>query len=427
MPPLLAPLLALLLALALHVQHNFAPFDSYAFLPRASSPSAEGDAAESHFSESYYTARALFRSRAAAAKDTTVFSLPLPELAHLDLTIDVAVVKGAADRVLLHISGTHGVEGFAGSAIQSRLLERQADASLGLEDQPTVVLVHALNPFGFSQLRRFNEHNVDLNRNYLSPEAFARRAGEDPNAYGYMDVFELLNPQASASACGTDWLFWPRAARQLLEKGFGAIKRAVVSGNYHFPSSVYYGGRDLEPSISLLDHFLRQHVLTDENTKFGMIDVHTGLGAPGEDTLLLQRQTNVTLAREVFSMGDAGQASTRIVPVHTDESGVSEGYDSAEGFTMDGLTVLLAELSGDGKREADLLVTQEFGTVPGVFILRATIEENAFFNAKAAACRLPAAQNLRDVFYLHQSASWKRSVLDRGVHVFDQLCEHLAK
>jgi len=428
MPPLWASLLALLLALALHVQHNFAPVDSYAFLPRVLSPSAEGDAVESHFSESYYTARALFRSRAAAAKDTTLFSLPLPELAHLDLTIDVAVVKGTADRVLLHISGTHGVEGFAGSAIQSRLLERQADASSESPAQhPTVVLVHALNPFGFSQLRRFNEHNVDLNRNYLSPAAFSRRAGQDPNAYGYMDVFEILNPQVSASACGTDWLFWPRAARQLLERGFGAIKRAVVSGNYHFPSSVYYGGRDLEPSIALLDHFLRHHVLTDEVAKFGMIDVHTGLGAPGEDTLLLQRQTNVTLAREIFSMEDPGKESTRIVPIHTDESGVSEGYDSAEGFTIDGVTVLLAELSGGGKRETDLLVTQEFGTVPGVFILRATIEENAFFNANATTCRLPAAQNLRDVFYLHQSASWKHSVLERGVHVFDQLREHLAK
>jgi hypothetical protein len=29
------------------------------------------------------------------------------------------------------------------------------------------VLVHALNPFGFAMLRRWNEEGVDLNRNAL--------------------------------------------------------------------------------------------------------------------------------------------------------------------------------------------------------------------------------------------------------------------
>jgi hypothetical protein len=30
-----------------------------------------------------------------------------------------------------------------------------------------IVLVHALNPFGFSKIRRFDDKNIDLNRNFL--------------------------------------------------------------------------------------------------------------------------------------------------------------------------------------------------------------------------------------------------------------------
>ena len=41
-----------------------------------------------------------------------------------ELTIDIAVLGDAvsAKSILLHTSGTHGVEGYAGSAIQSALL-----------------------------------------------------------------------------------------------------------------------------------------------------------------------------------------------------------------------------------------------------------------------------------------------------------------
>ena len=66
-------------------------------------------------------------------------------------------------------SGIHGVEGFFGSAVQLAFLD-----SLPPNWQPPpgtkFILLHALNPFGFAWRRRFNEENVDLNRNFLLPE-----------------------------------------------------------------------------------------------------------------------------------------------------------------------------------------------------------------------------------------------------------------
>ena len=63
--------------------------------------------------------------------------------------------------IFLHISGTHGAEAYAGSAIQIFLLERYA-INLSKNKSyngPTIIFVHALNPYGMKYGRRFNEDN----------------------------------------------------------------------------------------------------------------------------------------------------------------------------------------------------------------------------------------------------------------------------
>ncbi len=60
-----------------------------------------------------------------------------------------------------------GAEGYAGSAIQIAILS-DICASYNAEEMrhrhPTLVFVHALNPYGFANNRRVNEDNIDLNR-----------------------------------------------------------------------------------------------------------------------------------------------------------------------------------------------------------------------------------------------------------------------
>uniref|UniRef100_K3WB87 Peptidase M14 carboxypeptidase A domain-containing protein n=1 Tax=Globisporangium ultimum (strain ATCC 200006 / CBS 805.95 / DAOM BR144) TaxID=431595 RepID=K3WB87_GLOUD len=407
-------ILAAIVSLYVHVQNDFAPLDIYA-------PSESANASiEALFSESYYHARALFRAKAEAA-DLPLYTLPLNEFKHLDLTIDIAIVEGAKDRVLLHVSGTHGVEGFAGSAIQSALLgqhlDRKKKARKSSDTEAlTVMFVHALNPYGFSQLRRFNEHNVDLNRNWLTPEQFEELAKNDPNKYGYMDVDDVLNP---TSISGVTNSFWMKAVYYLSTKGFASIKRALVSGTYHFPKSLYFGGNELQPSLALLEQFLKQHVDLEKIHAFGMIDVHTGLGSSGFDTLLVGAGAEMGTVHSVF--GGYEKSVNNVTPLSSDGNDVSEGYDTTVGFTLDGIASLLPAQS----KKRNVLLAQEFGTVPGVFIVKATVEEN-FAYQHTPSRRLPYAEKLRDVFYLHRSASWKASVIARGVAVYDQVYAHIA-
>lgn len=106
-----------------------------------------------------------------------MYSLSVVE--SLNLTIDVAILRGSKEKYLIHFSGTHGrviirimfiklgVEAYSGSAIQAAYLH-----SLCFENknpypsdiQPTIIFVHSVNPYGFQFHRRVNEENIDLNR-----------------------------------------------------------------------------------------------------------------------------------------------------------------------------------------------------------------------------------------------------------------------
>src|SRR5689334_549781 len=115
------------------------------------------------FSETYSVARDRFldASRAHGAFVRS-FEHPLPGPNGETLYCDVADVgPSQASAVHLLIAGTHGVEGFLGSAVLIDLL------SQGPAPNVRMLLVHGINPWGFANLCRFTENNVDLNRNFV--------------------------------------------------------------------------------------------------------------------------------------------------------------------------------------------------------------------------------------------------------------------
>ncbi len=82
------------------------------------------------------------------------------------LATDVALLgERHAPKRFVAISGTHGIEGYYGSECQIDLLR-----DLQRREPPkdvSVVLVHLVNPYGTAWMRRVNEDNVDVNRNYV--------------------------------------------------------------------------------------------------------------------------------------------------------------------------------------------------------------------------------------------------------------------
>ncbi len=191
------------------------------------------------------------------------------------LTTDVAVL-GPADAAgaLLVVSGTHGPEGFVGSAAQVALLDAVA---AGAPVPPVrIVLVHAINPFGFAHLTRTTENNVDLNRNFIDWSALA-----PPNP-AYVELHDALCP----SVWTTEALAAADAARLawIGRNGQDAFVDMTSRGQYTHPDGQNYGGRGPEWSNRTLEAIVRRHL--GACARIALIDWHTALGERGEPFFL---------------------------------------------------------------------------------------------------------------------------------------------
>ena len=111
------------------------------------------------FAEDYFGARAKFLAAAkAVGARVTSAPCPAPGPGGETLTLDAAWPGDpAATRVMVVSSGGHGIEGFAGSAIQIDHLLRAPAPPSGV----AVLLIHAVNPYGMAWTCLETEDDVD--------------------------------------------------------------------------------------------------------------------------------------------------------------------------------------------------------------------------------------------------------------------------
>lgn len=231
-------------------------------------PSAAG-LTEACFSADYPSARAQFQLAAArAGARLDIFTHPTASAVDGGtLTIDVAVLGPAdADRGILIISGTHGPEAFVGSAAQIALLNWFAASA----NKPSlrVVLVHAMNPWGFSHTSRTNENNVDLNRNFID------WTGGTPGNPAY----DALHPWFCPSEWSSELLNELNQKREswIAREGIDAYIDMASRGQYDHPTGLHYGGRGPAWSNITLETVIIRHLRGV--SKIALIDWHAGLG-----------------------------------------------------------------------------------------------------------------------------------------------------
>ena len=187
-----------------------------------------------------------------------------------ELSIDVALLGDPQAAALLVVtSAMHGIEGFGGSGCQVALLAEPIVTAAMQGADVAILFVHAVNPYGFSHLRRVNEDNVDLNRNFRD---FSRTPARNE---GYAALHALLVPER-----------WPPTADNtaaigayLARHGAERMQAAVSSGQSEFPDGLFYAGHAPAWSNTILHDILRRH--GSGRTRLGWIDLHTGLGAWG--------------------------------------------------------------------------------------------------------------------------------------------------
>lgn len=283
-------------------------------------------------------------------------------------------------RLLVLISGTHGVEGFVGSAIQCDLLGNGIGELLQEDESLAILLIHALNPWGFAWLRRCDHEGIDLNRNFVDFKAGL------PNNGAYSALHRRL-------AEGVD-----------IGKS-GLSLDTVSRGQYQYPNGLYFGGHGPSWSRQWLES--RKHsVLFNQVERAAVIDLHSGLGPFGYGELINDHPKD-----------SAGfEQARRWYGANALSSVLGESVSAPKTGLID---YFWHKLMG----ERGCFVTLEFGTYSSEAMMQALIAEQRYVRrcregAEERDLTHPDVVALRDFFY-PADKSWRQAVLLRARQVVE--------
>jgi hypothetical protein len=330
----------------------------------------------------YYKARMLFE-QAAEKAGLRVFHMRVPFENTPELFIDFALAKRDPEQALVCLSGTHGIEGYAGSQIQRDILKDLPQSG------PSLLFVHAVNPYGMAFYRRANGNNVDLNRSY--------NLGPIENAdYKYFDSY--LNPKS-----GFEFISGTlRAALSRLQIGELRTRQAVASGQMDFPDGIFYAGREIQREVKLIQEILRTHLRGTRNLT--TIDLHTGLGDWGGEMLFVDDD------RE----SDSAAYFEKVFGRSCSASDASEGAYSIHGRISDAFRAALP----DAKMRYCL---QEFGTYPNGKVLNALRKENFEWRDRPKGA-MPSEKVRHAMLeaFLPEDREWREKIVGLGVKRWKQ-------
>jgi hypothetical protein len=305
-----------------------------------------------------------------------------------------------ASRLFFAQSGTHGAEGFCGSGIETGWL--QTGVFRRLPPDTAVLLVHAINPYGFAWVRRVNEDNIDLNRNFID---HAKPAPDNP---GYRALRDAI--------CPDEWtLDSERRNRRRFdayatEHGAMALQAAIAQGQYIDDEGVFYGGKAASWSNRTMRAILKPY--SGSVRKVAFIDLHTGLGPYGYGEMICN---HLSPDPGVGRVKDWYGAEATLTDDGTSTSTLVTG-DTQIGLTE---TIPQAEVTG---------ITLEYGTLPVEEMLDAVRADNWLHvhgDLESPKGKEIKAQ-IRAAFYPDQE-DWKKMVFDRAIDVAERAMKGLTQ
>jgi predicted deacylase len=304
-----------------------------------------------------------------------------------------------APRVLVTQSAVHGVEGFAGSAIQ--LDQLLADAQRELPSGLAVLHIHAVNPHGFLNCRRVNEDGVDLNRNFID---FSQPLPANPD---YDALRTSLIPESLSD--------WDQASNRLAdyERDWGSTRfhRAVSGGQFNHPQGPFYGGAGPSWSRKVLEGLFTDLKLASRQ-RIAVLDMHTGLGPFGYGELICDHppgSEGVAMARRWYGANVAEPA------LGTSSSVPKMGL----------IDFAWQQAFGDKV----CFLTLEFGTYPFVELMESLRRDHALHAAYSSVTEPRQLEQVRQSMMRHfnpPATDWQEAVIFRSRQVIQMALDGLS-
>ncbi len=379
-----------------------------------------GARADGYFPSSYETSRARFRENCQKWADQggQCGFKKIESQKDQDLTVDFGYFGKGGTRLLVIESGIHGPEAPAGAAVLQLVFEKYLDQLL--KHNVDVLMVHALNPYGFKHWRRTDENNVNLNRNFPAGNSIY----ESKNL-AYARLRYMFEPQNKVGNIALDSFMtsakflWAYLASKLNKR---YINEAMNSGQYEFSQGLNYGGHENSAQVKFLRELLPP-MIEKHTGPVLFLDFHTGLGENGVLQIIngLHPPKNL-LALWTKNWGSLGPSGIKMVNAN-DETNAD--FYTDQGDVIDFVPMLSSH------PEQVLALTMEYGTM-GTDTLnqlrtadRMVLENQAhFFGCGSEETCHSVQMNFRDLFDPPDQV-WRKMVIDEAGRIFSVVAEKL--
>ena len=364
---------------------------------------AESYAYSEAFENTYEAVRAQLEERSAKLKSAgaqvQTYSHPIDEEQGLYIDNIYLPATDKQTNLIVLTTGVHGIEGYIGAVMLEVFFEEIYPT---LDSGNTGVLVVAnVNPYGMKNMRRYNENNVDLNRNFiLDWDNFDLDVNQD-----YPQVDSFLGPQKPiGNALWHEAGFYLHLAKEAVTVGADTVSDALLGGQYRYPEGVYYGGTDDEAStVYLKDVFGR--CLDGSYENIVHIDIHSGYGPRYSMVIFNSVYETMTEAETRAAFGYDNVIS------HD-----SEAFYATTGDTTD----FFYRLAERKQTETELFSTCfEFGTIGDSFLdsiisLKYTVDENRqhWYPSGSNISAEIVRQHYLELFYPTETSWREKTVAD---------------
>ena len=362
-----------------------------------------------YYNDSWEECRDDFRRQSEQMKtrfdSVEIFAVPVKSNTDNDLTIDFCYIpaKDTTLKLMVVNSGTHGIEGFVGSAVQLMLMEEffkpEMFSEMGL------LLVHGMNAWGFKNERRFTENNVDLNRNYSIDKSLFQTKND-----GFATLYDMLTPKGELNMQSLkNRFFMLIAIKYVVQKGMPALVQAFAQGQYQFQEAIYFGGYDFEQQVTILSEVLKSKA--SEYQIILNLDLHTGFGERGKLHLFPNPVEDPVLRQKMETVFKGYQI----------DWGDSDDFYTVYGQYVEFTGALLPD-------KTSIPMLMEFGTLntsKTVGLLKSahvSISENQGFHYgyKSEKDSLKAKSGYYEMFY-PPSEKWRTNALNISLEMFEDV------
>ena len=354
------------------------------------------------FLNSYEDVRANLQKRIATLKKDgvkvkyTEYAIDESDNLYID-NFYIPALKEQKNLIVL-TTGVHGMEGYIGSVMLDVFFEEIYD---GLDKDDTGVLVVAnVNPYGMKYMRRYNENNVDLNRNFIMDwERFDLSSNKD-----YPKVQNFLEPVGKiGNAFWHEVGFYLSLAKEAIFTGADVISDALLTGQYESPQGVYYGGTGDEASTKYLKGVFND-CLEGEYENIVHIDIHSGYG-PRYNMVIFNS------VYETMTEAETKKAFNYDYVISHD----SESFYATTGDTTD----YFYRLAESKNTDKELFSTCfEFGTIGDEFFdtilsLKYTVDENRnhWYSTENSTSAEVVKENYYELFYPTEK-EWREKTVE---------------